>query len=71
MPLELWSRQKLIEEYGWIDDFLDGHPHNAVSYQYNKGQFTDDTAQALTILDSLIETDFTPSSNNIATHLLK
>ncbi|PMC59129.1 hypothetical protein CJ205_00025 [Dolosicoccus paucivorans] len=71
MPPELWSRPKLIKEYGWIDGFLDGHPDNEVSYQYKKGQFTDDTAQALIILDSLIKTDFVPNSKSIATHLLK
>ena len=41
------------------------------SYQYKAGQFTDDTSQALTILDSLIETDFVPDSQSIATHILK
>ena len=51
--------------------FLDGCPENIISYQYKAGQFTDDTSQALTILDSLIETDFIPNSQNIATHILE
>ena len=70
MPPELWTRKRLIKEYGEIKYFLDGHPKNEVSYQYKKGNFTDDTAQALTILDSLIETDFKPDSKNIAKHIL-
>ena len=71
MPPELWSRKRCIEHYGVITDFLDGCPENIISYQYKAGQFTDDTSQALTILDSLIETDFVPDSQSIATHILK
>lgn len=66
MPPELWSRKRCLEYYGKITDFLDGCPENIISYQYKAGQFTDDTSQALTILDSLIETDFIPNSQNIA-----
>lgn len=71
MPPELWSRKRLFAEYGVIEDFLDGNPKNEISYQYKKGEFTDDTAQALAILDSLIETDFIPNKLNIANHLLE
>ena len=71
MPPELWSRKRCLEYYGKITDFLDGCPENIISYQYKAGQFTDDTSQALTILDSLIETDFIPNSQNIATHILE
>ena len=70
MPPELWSRKRCLEYYGKITDFLDGCPENIISYQYKAGQFTDDTSQALTILDSLIETDFVPNSQSIATHIL-
>ena len=61
------ERKRCLEYYGKITDFLDGCPENIISYQYKAGQFTDDTSQALTILDSLIETDFIPNSQNIAT----
>lgn len=70
MPPELWSRKRVLEYYGEITDFLDGCPENIISYQYKAGQFTDDTSQALTILDSLMETDFVPTSQSIATHIL-
>jgi ADP-ribosylglycohydrolase len=70
MPPELWSRKHLLQHYGKIEGFLDGCPENNISYQYKAGQFTDDTGQALTILDSLMETDFMPDSQNIATHIL-
>lgn len=71
MPPELWSRQHLIARYGVIEDFLDGPAENEISYQYKRGQFTDDTAQALVIVDSLIETNFVPNGNSIATHILE
>lgn len=71
MPPELWSRKRLQEHYGEIEGFLDGCPDNIISYQYKAGQFTDDTSQALTILDSLMETDFVPSARSIAEHILE
>lgn len=70
MPPELWSRSRLLEYYGEITDFLDGPAENEISYQYKRGQFTDDTAQALVILDSLMETSFIPNPISIATHIL-
>lgn len=70
MPPELWSRKRFLEKYGKIEDFLDGDPENDISYQYKRGNFTDDTSQAITILDSLIETDFIPDAANIARHIL-
>lgn len=71
MPPELWSRAHLIEKYGVIEDFLDGPAENEISYQYKRGQYTDDTAQALVIVDSLVETDFLPSPDSIAGHILE
>ncbi len=58
MPSELWSRQKVKDFFGEIKTFLDGPSENEVAYQYTQGQFTDDTAQALIVLDSLIEQNF-------------
>lgn len=70
MPPELWSRKKVKEFFGEIKEFLDGPKENDVACNYTKGQFTDDTAQALVIIDSLIDTDFVPSQQDIATKLL-
>lgn len=70
MPPELWSRKRMLEQYGEIRGFLDGCPENIISYQYKAGQFTDDTGQALAILDSLTETGFIPSAQKIAKHIL-
>lgn len=71
MPPELWSRKRIIAKYGRITDFLDGDPENEISFQYKRGNFTDDTSQAITILDSLMETDFVVDSSNIASHILE
>ena len=70
MPPELWSRRKAKEFFGEIKEFLDGPKENDVACNYTKGQFTDDTAQALIIIDSLVDTDFIPSQFDIATKLL-
>lgn len=71
MPPELWSRKRVLNKYGKIEDFLEGDSENEISYQYKRGNFTDDTSQAITILDSLIETDFVPDASNIAGHILE
>ncbi len=70
MPSELWSRKRVKQYFNQITDFLDGPIENAVAYQYKRGQFTDDTAQALVILDSLIKNDFTIVPKDIAFRLL-
>lgn len=70
MPPELWSRKKTKEFFGEIKEFLDGPKENDVACNYTKCQFTDDTAQALVIIDSLMDTDFVPSQLDIATKLL-
>lgn len=71
MPPELWSRKKTKEFFGEIKEFLDGPKENDVACNYTRGQFTDDTAQALVIIDSLIDTNFIPSQVDIATKLLE
>lgn len=70
MPSELWSRQKVKSFFGTIDKFLDGPESNEVAKNFTKGQFTDDTTQALLILDALIEKDFEPNDKIIAEKLI-
>lgn len=70
MPPELWSREKVKSYFGEIKEFLDGPKENDVACNYTKGQYTDDTAQALVIVDSLIDTNFIPNPNDIASKLL-
>lgn len=70
MPSELWSRERVKQYFTEITEFLDGPSENEVAYQYARGQFTDDTAQSLIILDSLIENNFNIIPTDIAFKLL-
>ena len=71
MPSELWGREKVRKYFGKIEGLLDGPSENSVACNYKKGQFTDDTGQALVIIDSLNDTNFKSNSKDIATKLLK
>lgn len=71
MPSELWGREKVRKYFGKIEGLLDGPKENSVACNYKKGQFTDDTGQALVIIDSLKDTKFKPNSKDIANKLLK
>src|SRR5699024_4203117 len=70
MPSELWSRRKVKEFFGRITTFLDGPEENDVACNFTKGEFTDDTAQALLILDALDKNNFEPSNKLIAETLI-
>ena len=41
-----------------------------VAFNYKKGQFTDDTGQALVLLDSIESTDYEPDTRDIALRML-
>lgn len=71
MPSELWGRNKVKAYFGMITDFLDGPQENEVARNFTRGQYTDDTSQALLILDALIENDFVPDERVIGRHLLE
>lgn len=72
MPAELWSRQRARRYFGGkIEEMLDGPAENAVAFNYKKGQFTDDTGQALVLLDSIVSTDFVPDTKDIAKRMLE
>lgn len=70
MPSELWSRQKIKNFFGKINFFLDSPSQNETAIGLKKGEFTDDTSQALVILDSLIQNDFVPDKKIIASNLI-
>ncbi len=72
MPAELWGRNKARKFFnGQIKGFIDGPKENEVAFNYNKAQFTDDTSQALIILDSLKATNYIPDSSDIAKRILE
>lgn len=70
MPSELWGRKKVREYFGLIEGFLDGPKENDIACNYKKGQFTDDTGQALVLIESLAATKFKPSRQDIARRFL-
>lgn len=70
MPSELWPRKKVKEFFGTITEFLDGPAENEVACNFTKGQYTDDSSQALLILDALIRNNFVPDKHLIAQALL-
>ena len=63
MPSELWNRNK-IKDFWENHNFLDGPYENKVARNFTKGQFTDDTAQSLLIIDALNKNHFEPSKNH-------
>lgn len=71
MPSELWNRNKVKQFFGEITTFLDGPYENEVARNFKKGQFTDDTAQALLVIDALKKNNFNPSKKLIADELIK
>ncbi|GHP14763.1 hypothetical protein YK48G_21880 [Lentilactobacillus fungorum] len=71
MPSELWPAERIQTEFnGRITDFLDGPQSNDIAKNFTKGQYTDDTNQALAILDGLIETDWQPDTQVLVKHIL-
>lgn len=71
MPSELWGRKRTQDYFGCeINTFLDGPPENEVAFNYKKGQFTDDTGQALVLLDSIGATNYIPDTLDIAKRML-
>ena len=71
MPAELWGRERARKFFGGkITEFIDGPKENDVAFNYNKAQFTDDTGQAMVLLDSLKETDYRPDASDIAKRML-
>lgn len=71
MPSELWSRRKIQNFFGKITDFLDSPPENPAAIGLKRGEITDDTSQALAILDALIENDYIPDKALIAKKLIQ
>ncbi|GGE54749.1 hypothetical protein GCM10011391_37140 [Pullulanibacillus camelliae] len=70
MPSELWNRTRVKDFFGRIETFLDGPQENGAAKYFRLGQFTDDTSQALILLDSLFENDFIPDQHIVANKLI-
>jgi ADP-ribosylglycohydrolase len=71
MPTELWPVETIRAYFGQpITTFLDGPQSNAVACNFTKGEYTDDTNQALAILDALIETHWQPNQKVLVHHIM-
>ncbi len=70
VPGELWPRQKVRTRFGDIQDFLDGPADNIVACYFKAGHYTDDSAQALVILEDLLKYGRVPEVKVLAQDLI-
>ncbi|MGX6428738.1 ADP-ribosylglycohydrolase family protein [Levilactobacillus yonginensis] len=72
MPGELWPVERIQRYFGGpITTFLDGPTTNEVAVNFTRGQYTDDTNQALVILEALMESNWVPETAVFGKHLLR
>ena len=70
VPGELWPREKVRSRFGTIDTFLDGPEDNIVACYFKAGHYTDDSSQALVILDDLLKYGRVPEVAILAKDLI-
>ncbi|MGR5063183.1 ADP-ribosylglycohydrolase family protein [Photobacterium sp. DNB22_13_2] len=70
MPSELWTKNKVVDYFGWIDDFLPGPEENIAANEFSAGEFTDDTSQCVALMDAVIEADGKLDPQLIAKHIM-
>lgn len=70
MPSELWPLQKVRDYFGWIDNFLPGPQENLAANEFTTGEYTDDTQQAIALMDALLASDGRVEPERIAHHIM-
>lgn len=55
MPVEMFTREKILAAYGVIDGLMDGAPDNPISRGMKAGEVTDDTIMSMLTCQMLIE----------------
>lgn len=70
MPSELWPRSRVQAHFGWISHFLPGPAENNAACYFKQGEFTDDTAMALSLADAIIECHGELNGDVIGRHIL-
>ena len=70
VPGELWPREKVRSRFGTIDKFLDGPEDNIVACYFKAGHYTDDSSQALVILNDLLKYGHVPEAAILAKDLI-
>lgn len=70
MPSELWPQRQVQTFFGWIDNFLPGPAENFAASEFVAGEFTDDTQQAIALMDALIAADGAVEPERIAANII-
>ncbi len=70
MPSELWPLQRVRDHFGWIDSFLPGPQENIAAAGFAAGEYTDDTQQAVALMDAVIEAKGSIEPERIARHIM-
>ncbi|MHA7848535.1 ADP-ribosylglycohydrolase family protein [Serratia sp. D1N4] len=70
MPSELWPLQQVRHYFGWITQFLPGPEENIAANEFTAGEYTDDTQQAVALMDALLAADGRVEPELIAHHIM-
>lgn len=70
MPAELWPLQQVRDYFGWIDRFLPGPAENLAAAGFVAGEYTDDTQQAVALMDALIAANGRVEPERIAYNIM-
>lgn len=70
MPGELWTRSRLKEYFGVIDEFLPGPDGHFVVDGFRAGQYTDDTQQTLMLARTIIQANGEIRCEDVARNLV-
>ncbi|MFC0228303.1 ADP-ribosylglycohydrolase family protein [Serratia aquatilis] len=70
MPSELWPLQQVRDYFGWITHFLPGPEENIAANGFVAGEFTDDTQQAVALMDALLAAKGQVEPERIAHHIM-
>ncbi|HIF9168426.1 TPA: ADP-ribosylglycohydrolase family protein [Photobacterium damselae] len=70
MPSELWPKSRVEQHFGWINTLLDGPAENIAANEFKAGEYTDDTAQCVALMDAIIEAKGDIKPYLIASHIM-
>ena len=70
MPSELWPLQQVRDYFGWITHFLPGPKENIAANGFIAGEYTDDTQQAVALMDALLAAEGQVEPERIAHHIM-
>jgi ADP-ribosylglycohydrolase len=71
MPSELWTRARVQEHFGWIDQFMPAPEGHVIVDNFTAGQVTDDTEQTAMLIDAIVEGRGEVKRDVVCAHFLK